>query len=158
MRAKLVPSAVLLCLAGGLAPHAVTGAVPRQAPFAQAAGEPTCPGNGGLVKADVVALDQSIMLNRLGAALPNGMIFALAQDVCLPGGPVVDGQATCAAGPPSAGNVMLRPGKRPRPLVLRVNQGQCLEITFVNLLHTTAQNQNVPPGNTENQPSTRSAP
>ncbi|HSS77442.1 MAG TPA: hypothetical protein VLV54_11935, partial [Thermoanaerobaculia bacterium] len=156
MRAKLVPFVVML-VGLAVAPQGVTAAVPSQAPFAQAAGEHTCPGNGGLVKADVVALDQSIVLNRLGAALPNGMIFALAQDVCLPGGPVKDGQATCAVGPPSAGSVMLRPGKRPRPLVLRVNQGQCLEITFVNLLHATAQNQTVPPGNTENQPSTRAA-
>jgi hypothetical protein len=157
MRAKLALSTVLLGLAVAFAPQAVTAAVPAQAPLKQAAGEPTCPGNGGLVKADVVALDQAIVLNRLGASLPNGMIFALAQDVCLPGGPVIDGQPTCAAGPPSAGSVMLRPGKRPRPLVLRVNQGQCLEITFINLLHTTAQNVTVPPGNTQNQPSTRAA-
>src|SRR6185295_12087098 len=145
MRAKLVPLVLLLVgLAVVLAPRAVTGAVPPQAPLAQTAGEPTCPGNGGLVKADVEALDQAIMLNRLGASLPNGMIFALAEDVCASGGPVVDGQATCGTGKPSAGKVMLRPGKRPRPLVLRVNQGQCLEITFTNLLNSTAQNVLVP--------------
>src|SRR3954463_10412983 len=102
MRAKLVLSAVLLCLAIALAPQAVNAAVPPQAPFRQAAGEPTCPGSGGLVKAAIVALDQAIVLNRLGAALPNGMIFALSQDVCAPGGPVIEGQPTCGAGSPSA--------------------------------------------------------
>ena len=157
MRSKLVLSAVLLCLAVAFAPQAVIGAVPAQAPFPQAAGEPTCPGSGGLVKADVVALDQAIVLNRLGASLPNGMIFALAVDVCAPGGPVIDGQPTCGTGKPSAGKVMLRPGKRPRPLVLRIDQGQCLEITFTNLLNPTAQAVTVPPGNTQTQPSTRAA-
>src|ERR1700704_6063203 len=119
MRAKLVLSAVLLCLAVALVPQAATAAVPPQAPFPQAAGEPTCPGSGGLVKTDVVALDQAIVLNRLRASPPNGRIFALAADVCAPGGPVIDGQPTCGTGSPSVGNVMLRPGKRPRPLVLR---------------------------------------
>jgi hypothetical protein len=148
---------VLLCLAVALVPQAVNGAVPPQAPFPQAAGEPTCPGSGGLVKADVVALDQAIVLNRLGASLPNGMIFALANDVCAPGGPVIDGQPTCGPGSPSAGKVMLRPGKRPRPLVLRVNQGQCLEITFTNLLNPAAQAVTVPPASAETQPATRAA-
>ena len=32
------------------------------------------------------------------------------------------------------GAVMLRDGKRPRPIVLRVNEGDCLEIHFTNLL------------------------
>jgi hypothetical protein len=63
------------------------------------------------------------MLNRLGAAMPQGMIFALDQDVvALPGK---------TKGP---GNVMLRSDKRPRPMVLRVNQGDCLQVTFTNLL------------------------
>jgi len=156
MRAKLVPFVVLL-LGLAVVPQEATAAVPPQAPYAAAAGEPACPGNGGLVKADVVALDQAIVLNRLGAALPNGMIFALAVDVCLPGGPVIDGQPTCAVGPPSPGHVMLRPGKRPRPLVLRVNQGQCLEITFTNLLNPTPQAVTVPSASAETQPATRAA-
>ena len=33
------------------------------------------------VKADVVALDQVIMYNRLGTVNPGGMIYALKQDV-----------------------------------------------------------------------------
>ena len=33
-----------------------------------------------------------------------------------------------------AGNVRLRSDKRPRPIVLRMNSGDCLRITFTNLL------------------------
>src|SRR5579864_7968401 len=72
------------------------------------------------VRADVVALDQPIMLNRLGAALPQGMIFSLLEDVVPKSG----------TGSLTAGQVMLRPDKRPRPMVLRVNQGQCLQVNF----------------------------
>ena len=155
MSTKLFAVSVLwLCALA--APFAATAAVPPQAPFAQAVGEPTCPGNGGLVKANVVALDQAIVLNRLGAALPNGMIFALAEDVCLKG-PVHDGEVTCLAGPPSPGHVTLRPGKRPRPLVLRVNQGQCLEITFTNLLSPVPVPVTHPAPSAETQPATRTA-
>ena len=82
MRAKLLPFVASLLIAAAVVP--ANAVVPPQAPLKQAPGEPTCPGNGGLVKADVVALDQAIVLNRLGAGLPNGMIFALAEDVCLP--------------------------------------------------------------------------
>ncbi|CAN5696946.1 multicopper oxidase [soil metagenome] len=67
------------------------------------------------INADVVALSQPIMLNRLGAAVPDGLVFALKGD-------------TVGTGD----NVQLRPGKRPRPLVLRANVGDCLKITFTN--------------------------
>ena len=43
----------------------------------------------------------------------------------------------------SAGNVMLRSDKRPRPMVLRMNAGDCIRINFQNLLAavpTTGQN------------------
>src|SRR3954468_5145974 len=86
------------------------------------------------VFANVVAINQTIVNNRMGANLPGGMIFALARDVCAQGG-VVNGQAVCD---PNASitpdNVTLKPYKRPRPLVLRVNQGQCLKVGFTNLL------------------------
>ncbi|HEV2765236.1 MAG TPA: multicopper oxidase domain-containing protein, partial [Pyrinomonadaceae bacterium] len=68
--------------------------------------------------ANVVALDQVYTYNRFGAFNPAGMIYALRRDV--------DG-----SGP---GNVRLKPGKRPRPLVLRVNEGDCLQVNFTNLL------------------------
>ena len=68
------------------------------------------------IKADVVALPQPIMLNRLGAAVPDGLVFALKGD-------------TSTANPG-----MLREGKRPRPLVLRANVGDCLTISLTNLI------------------------
>src|SRR4051812_8883036 len=75
------------------------------------------------VFADVVALDQPFMFNRLGAAQPSGMIFALKGDV-------VSNSDTDKA--LQAGAVMLRPSKRPRPITLRVNLGQYLEVKFTN--------------------------
>ncbi len=74
--------------------------------------------------ADVVAFDQPMMINRLGTNRPEGMIYALRGDVV----------AIDKSQPVAAGNVQLRPDKRPRPLVLRVNVGDCLRIDFQNLL------------------------
>ncbi|MEQ1620926.1 MAG: hypothetical protein ABL919_05935 [Methylococcales bacterium] len=78
------------------------------------------------VNADVVALDQVFYYNRLGAMNPSGMIFALKRDV-----------VAITGANPSPGNAMLRPDKRPRPLVLRVNEGDCLTVHFTNLLSPT---------------------
>jgi len=76
-----------------------------------------------VVTANVVALDQPIMLNRIGASIPTAMIFALRRDVI----PITGSDI-------SSGNARLRPGKRPRPIVLRVNQYDCLDITLTNAL------------------------
>ncbi|MBV9211569.1 MAG: hypothetical protein JOZ52_13105, partial [Acidobacteria bacterium] len=73
------------------------------------------------ITANVVAFDQIYTYNRFGAFNPAGMMFALRRDV--------DG-----SGP---GNVHLKEGKRPRPIVLRVNEGDCLQINFTNLLSVT---------------------
>src|SRR6266496_3806652 len=77
------------------------------------------------IKADVVALDQAFYNNRLGAFQPGGMIFALRRDVVSNTGP---------NDPLAPGKVMLRPQKRPRPMVLRMNVGDCIEVNFQNLL------------------------
>ena len=74
------------------------------------------------VKADVVALDQALIYNRLGAINPAGMIYALKRDVV----------AIDPAKGLVAGNVQLRPGKRPRPIALRLNVGDCIQINFTN--------------------------
>ena len=79
------------------------------------------------VTADVVAIDQAFYYNRLGAMNPSGMIYALKSDVVARDGAIQ----------PSFGNVMLRPDKRPRPLVLRVNEGDCLTVNFTNWLSPT---------------------
>lgn len=76
------------------------------------------------VTANVAALDQVFFWNRLGAVQPHGMIYALERDLVelVPGGGLV------------AGNVILREDRRPRPMVLRMNVGDCLQINFRNLL------------------------
>jgi hypothetical protein len=79
------------------------------------------------ITADVVALDQVFFWNRLGALQPHGMMYALRRDVV----PIDHGQGLVA------GNVMLREDKRPRPIVLRMGVGDCLEIEFQNLLNPT---------------------
>lgn len=101
---------------------------------AQAAGYP----EGSQLVAEVVAIDQVILLNRLGAALPQGMIFVLKSDV-VPSDCYASGN-DCTSAPHApfdlkAGYVILRREKRPRPIVLRANVGDTLTIRFWNLLN-----------------------
>jgi hypothetical protein len=110
---------------------AMSAGVAGAASTAPPAAAPHC-GPANTVSAHVVALDQQFWLNRLGASQPGGMIFALERDVVPSSGS--GGQAT----PLTAGQVKLRDSKRPRPLVLRVNVGDCLDIHFTNLLNPTA--------------------
>ena len=93
--------------------------IPEVMPEALPAPTPT-PVCERTIKADVVALDQVIMYNRLGTVNPSGMIYALKQDVV----------AIDPAKGLVAGNVRLRSDKRPRPIVLRMNNGDCLRINF----------------------------
>ncbi len=76
------------------------------------------------IKADVVALDQAFTYNRWGAFNPIGMMFALRRDV----------ESTDGTPDLKPGKVRLREDKRPRPLVLRANKGDCIKIAFTNLL------------------------
>jgi hypothetical protein len=122
---------------------AVTLAALALGPAATAA-EPAAPAAPKrIVHAEVVALDQCFMLNRIGAVLPQGMVFALKRDVVHVDDP--DGSKKLALEP---GKVRLRDAKRARPIVLRANVGDELRITFTNLLHKQAL-----PG----QPATREA-
>jgi len=77
-----------------------------------------------IITADVVAFDQVYTYNRFGAFNPGGMMYALKRDV-------VAIQPDTRPGP---GNAQLRHDKRPRPIVLRVNEGDCLQVTFTNWL------------------------
>ncbi len=74
----------------------------------------------------MVALNAGIYYNRYGSVDPDAMLFALKRDVVsnAPGG----------GADLTPGNVTLRQGKRPRPIVLRANVGDCLEVTLTNLL------------------------
>ena len=84
------------------------------------------------------------MVNRLGTVRPEGMIYALLGDVRPIKGYDFE-----------PGNVQLRSDKRPRPLVLRVHEGDCLEIAFQNLL--SKDTQPWAPGVTSLQAVTRNA-
>ncbi len=96
---------------------------------ASAAVAPTC---ARTITADVVALDQVFFWNRLGAVQPQGQMFALRRDV-VSSDPTTEGLFP--------GRVQLRPDKRPRPLVLRMNVGDCLRIEFQNLLDPERRDQ-----------------
>ncbi|GJM32049.1 MAG: multicopper oxidase [Saprospiraceae bacterium] len=111
------------------------------------------PANGrapAKIIAKIVVLEQPLIYNRLGSMQPEGLMYALESDVV----PVSDrtitieqngqkvtksckellaeanakGQQFCA------GCVQLRPDKRPRPIVLRANEGDLLEVTLTNLI------------------------
>ena len=100
------------------------------------------------ITANVAVLDSPTVFNRLGAQNPNWITYALLRDVVQavpdangilqPGAPCT--QAAC-----TPGNVMLRPDKRPRPLVVRSVAGSCLTANFTNLLDP------VQPGQAPNQ-------
>jgi hypothetical protein len=108
------------------APQPLLSTAPVQPePAAAAATSPaTAPTCNRTIRADVVAFDQIIFYNRYGSFDPGGMMYALRRDVV-----AID--PTKAIGP---GNTQLRSDKRPRPLVLRVNEGDCLQVTFTNML------------------------
>ena len=83
--------------------------------------------------AHVVALDQPYFWNRLGAVQPHGMVYALRRDV-----------VPITGITPGPGNARLRSEKRPRPLVLRMNERDCLTVRFTNWLGSTpADNEQV---------------
>lgn len=88
------------------------------------------------LRAEVVALEQAMVLNRYGAFNPAGMLFALRRDVVFHGHPeIADGTPVVDANLAQApGHVKLRDDKRPRPMVLRANEGDCLEVRFHNML------------------------
>ena len=80
------------------------------------------------IHADVVAIDQPYVINRLGASQPEGMIFVLKSDLVA--------KDTSNDKKLDYDNFKLRDGKRPRPLVLRMNVGDLLEIHFENWLQS----------------------
>jgi hypothetical protein len=94
------------------------------------------------ITANVVVFDSPTVFNRLGAQNPNYITYALERDVIavdpltrLPTGALPGTNLT-------AGNVELRPDKRPRPLVVRSVAEACLTVTFTNLLAMTANPNN----------------
>jgi hypothetical protein len=103
-------------------------------------GQPTAGTCQRMLNANVVALDQVFFYNRIGAANPAGMIYALRRDVV----DVATGKTEAQGGTLTPGRVALRPDKRPRPLVLRMNVRDCLTINFQNLVNPARVNDNQP--------------
>ena len=91
--------------------------------------------------ADVVVFDSPTVFNRLGAQNPNWIQYALKRDVVDKSTKIPCTMTQC-----SAGNVELRPDKRPRPLVLRSVEGECLRVNFTNWLAGPGQSGNHPSG------------
>jgi manganese oxidase len=89
--------------------------------------------SGRIVKADIVAIEQAYLLNRFAAFVPAGMLYALRSDVV----------AADKDKPVGPGNAMLRSNKRPRPIVLRANEGDCLEVHFTNWLSHTSEEESM---------------
>ncbi|MDT7687788.1 MAG: manganese oxidase [Acidobacteriota bacterium] len=140
----LLGSALLLALSalcGSASAQTTSSGTAQQAMPIYATPMPEGPVCNRVITADVVALDQPIVFNRLGAMNPGGMIFALRNDVR-----AIDTSSGTAL---TAGNVRLKDYKRPRPLVLRMNVGDCLQILFQNLLAATRVE--------DDQPNTRAA-
>ncbi len=122
--------------------------------------KPTCE---RIITANVVALEQVYYYNRFGSFNPAGIMYALRRDVVktsegkeerpdIVNGDLDDDsdevEASIPLEPSSsdralAGHVKLRSDKRPRPLVLRTNEGDCLQVTFTNLLAPTVGGQEV---------------
>ncbi len=108
------------------------------------------------IEAEVVALEQIITFNRFGAFNPAGMVYALRKDVVDESGKSIsefsDGDMLKLAG-----KVRLKENKRPRPLVLRVHEGECLKVKFWNLLsplptiQTTFKRADFPDGGIQRQ-------
>jgi manganese oxidase len=89
------------------------------------------------VVADVVAIDMPMVFNRLGAQNVNWQMYALRHDLVLrsPDRPPRPLTSDELASPRAlVGKVTLRPDLRPRPLVLRLAAGECLQVNFTNLL------------------------
>lgn len=87
---------------------------------------PTTPTCARVITANVLAFDQIYTYNRFGAFNPVGMVYALKRDTVST----------------SNGGVQLKPGKRARPIVLRANEGDCIDVTFTNLLTPSRTDKN----------------
>ena len=137
-------------LAIAVAAPTLPPAMAADRPQAKPAASPTCTA-ANTVTAKVVALEQVYFYNRYGSFNPAGMLYALRRDVveaddAAAGAPKpIPRDPDAAADRRLAGKVMLRSDKRPRPLVLRANEGDCLRVSFTNLLNPVADGEEIVP-------------
>jgi hypothetical protein len=86
------------------------------------------------ITVNVAAIDTALVFNRIGAQNVNAMVYALERDVIN-----VDSELTLNNGGAAVpGRLALRPDKRPRPIVIRAAEGDCLTVNFRNLLTSVA--------------------
>lgn len=99
------------------------------------------------IQVNMVVIEQLIPNNRLGAQIPYGQMYVLERDIVSNNHPYDEnGNDVIKPVDPSAfqpGKVRLRSYKRPRPITLRANVGDTLEIHLRNLLPTTIPDKNV---------------
>lgn len=103
----------LLPLADRTAPPERTKPLPRKTgkppPKAPNPGNP-CPGDANVRKYEVVAIQKEIVYNRFGDHDPNGLLFVLKEQE----------------------KKVLKGKIKPKPLILRANAGDCIEVTLTN--------------------------
>jgi hypothetical protein len=122
-----------------------------------AASEAAIPDDAPTITVNVVVLDNPTVFNRLGAQNPNWITYALRRDVVFqnrldPDDPDNGTPITQLTRMDLAGNVELRPDKRPRPLVVRSVAGAKLTVHFQNLLTGPGQGQGHAEGANPNPP------
>lgn len=95
-----------------------------------------------VINVEMVAMQQVIMNNRLGARITQGQIYALARDVVPKSLGYDENQKDLnqkfTIDDLQVDQVRLRDYKRPRPVTLRANVGDTLQITLKNLLPESA--------------------
>lgn len=139
----------------------VIGLLPGGAPAAQAADvaaavAPVCDAGSAQRSYSVSAVNVLLPFNRWADIDPDGQIYVLDQDIAavthwaFPLGRHPGGGLDPALDPAGAENRRLRP----RPLVLRANEGECVEVHFTNRLNVPAP---VPPDAPRRPGPTRSA-
>ena len=134
LRSVFMSSLIGLAVAACGLPVKMVGASPPESPKTY---DPGFCADKRTIVANVAVIDQPLTLTRLGAMVRGGKIYALAHDVfpqgTTPAHETYD-KSCVDVGNCTAGEVQLRSNKRPRPIVLRVNEGECLEINLTNLL------------------------
>ena len=105
---------------------------------ALAACAPSAVGQYRTIKARVAAFDQVITYNRIGTQQLSGMMYALLRDIVPTQSSGLPTNISCAEQQCRPGYVQLRASKRPRPIVLRMNVGDTLEVEFTNLLNPSS--------------------
>ena len=139
------------CLTDGKTDHPPSGEQASSSQQSKQCDQNSSQNSSNTITAEVIALEQIITFNRFGAFNPAGMVYALRKDVVDEHGKTISSRSDAEMAA-LKGRVRLKDDKRPRPLVLRVNECNYLQVKFWNLLsplptvHTTFQRADFPDG------------